>query len=335
MRRWLKFVFAAVIIGLLAYVLISLDLREAYDALGQVDGLYLFLAFVSYLLTFFVFALRNFYFFGWLLKAKYWFLLETVFAGFFINTITPGPGAQIGGDPAKAYAYEIKYKKPFAKTFGVVFADKIVHIFVLLFFIIFSILYLITFIPLPNEFKYILQAALFFIFLIFAIIPILGMRKTRSNLSNLFKKSRILSWFNPIKKNKRLQEEIEKHIRNFTKAFKETLKDRKLFALGIALTAIYWLLNYSVSYFLFLSMGIKINFLIVIVVFSLVTFAGVFFPTPGGAGFIESFMIFLYSLIGVDFTVALVVSLLTRVIFYFYSIVIGGISLIHVENSIK
>ena len=331
--KWIRFAFIIIVLGLLAYILTSADLKEAYNALNQVDGFYFFLAFVSYLASFFIFALRNLYFFDWLLKPGYLFLLESVFAGFFLNTITPG--AQIGGDPAKAYAFGIKYKKPISKTLGVVFADKIIHILVLFFFIIFSILYLITFIPLPDEFLLVLQALLFIIFLVFAIIPMLSMRKTELDIVYLFQKSRWLSWLNPFKNNPKLQKAIGKGIKDFTKAFNETIKDKKIFILGIVFSLIYWFLNYLVSYFLFLSLGIRINFLLVIVVFSLVNFAAAFFPTPGGIGFIEGFMVFLYSLVGVSFTAALVVTLLTRVIFYFYSIVIGGIALIHIESSLK
>ena len=331
--RWMRFALIIIILGLLAYVLTSADLKEAYNALNQVDGFYFFLAFVSYLASFFIFALRNLYFFSWLLKPGYLFLLETVFAGFFLNTITPG--AQIGGDPAKAYAFGIKYKKPISKTLGVVFADKVIHVLVLFFFIVFSIIYLITFIPLQYEFRFILQALLLIIFLVFAIIPILGMIKKKTDLAYAFQKSRWLSWLNPFRNNPKLQKAIGKGIRNFTEAFRETIKDKKIFILGIVFSMIYWFLNYLVSYFLFLSLGIKINFLLVIVVFSLVNFAAAFIPTPGGIGFIEGFMVFLYSLVGVGFTAALVVSLLTRVIFYFYSIVIGGIALIHIEGSLK
>src|SRR3972149_6643535 len=120
--RWMRFALIIIILGLLAYVLTSADLKEAYNALNQVDGFYFFLAFVSYLASFFIFALRNFYFFSWLLKPGYLFLLETVFAGFFLNTITPG--AQIGGDPAKAYAFGIKYKKPISKTLVAFMAES-------------------------------------------------------------------------------------------------------------------------------------------------------------------------------------------------------------------
>jgi len=331
--RWIRFAFFIIIIGLLAYLLASVDLKEVYNALIQVDGFYLFLAFVSYLATFFIFAWRNVYFFGRLFKSGYWFLLESTFSGFFVNTITPG--AQVGSEPVKAYLFKVKFKKPISKTFGVIIADKIMHVFVLSFFIIFSIIYLITFIPLPDEFMLVLQALLFLFFLFFAVIVALKMRKKKIGLIYAFEKSKWFSWLNPFKNNPKLKKTIGKGIRSFTKTFWETFTDKKIFILGVIFSLIYWFLNYLVSYFLFLSIGIKINFLLIVVVFSLVNFSSLFFPTPGGAGFIESLMIFLYSLVGVNFTAALVVSLLTRVIFYFYSIVIGGITFIHLEGSLK
>lgn len=331
--RWIKFAFLIIILGLFIYLLKSVDLKEIYNALNQVDGFYFFLASISYLATFFIFALRNLYFFGKLFKAGYWFLIESTFSGFFMNTVTPG--AQVGSEPVKAYLFKVKYKKPISKTFGVIVADKIMHVFVLSFFIIFSIIYLLTFIPLPDKFTFVLQVLLFLFFLVFAVIFALKMRKTKRSLIYTFEKSKWLSWLNPFKNNPKLQKTIGREIKSFTKTFWETLKDKKIFILGIFFTLIYWLLNYLVSYFLFLSIGIRINFLLVVVVFSLVNFSSLFSPTPGGMGFIETLMVFLYSLVGVNFTAALVVSLLTRAIFYFYSIVIGGIAFIHLEGSLK
>jgi len=46
-------------------------------------------------------------------------------------------------------------------------------------------------------------------------------------------------------------------------------------------------------------------------------------------------MTFAYSLLGINISLALAVSLLSRIISYFFSIVVGGLSLIHLEKTIR
>jgi uncharacterized protein (TIRG00374 family) len=333
MKRYAKFIFALVILALLIYFLINIDFLEIYNVLQEMGTLYFSIAFISYSLTFLIFSIKSQYALKLVIKPSFWFFLKATLAGVFINTITPG--AQVGGEPLRAYILKRKYKKPFAKIFGAIFADKIISTLVALFFIIFSILYLITYIPLPWWIKIIFQAFLFFVFLVFAIIPLFRLRKARSNLKNIFKKSKFITWLNPLKNNEKLKREIGKGVGDFTKSFKKAISNKKIFFWVLTFSFVYWILNYLVSYFLFLSLGFEINFILVIIVVSLGNLIGVFSPSPGGVGFIEGFMIFLYSIIGIDFATAVVVSLLSRVILYFHAIILGGASLVYVETSLE
>ena len=333
MKRYVKLIFAFVILALLIYFLINIDFLEIYNVLQEIGIFYFFLAFISYSLAFLMFNLRTTYSLKWIIRPDFWFFQKTTLAGFFINTITPG--AQIGGDPLKSYILSKKYKKSFSKIFGAIFADKIIHTLISLFFIIFSILFLITFIPLPSELTFILQIFLFLIFFVFVIIPLFSIIKTKLNLKFTLRKLKWLAWLNPVKNNEKLQKEIGKKLGSFTKSFKKTITNKKILMIGIILSLIYWILNYLVSYFLFLSLGFEINFLFVIIVVSLGSLVGVFSPSPGGVGFIEGFMIFLYSIIGVNFAIAVVVSLLSRMIFDFHSLIVGGISLISLKKYFK
>lgn len=333
MKRYVKVLFALITLVLLIYFLLNINFLELYNVLQKISTFYFFLAFISYSLAFLMFNLRSTYSLKWIVRPDFWFFQKTTLAGFFINTITPG--AQIGGDPLKAYILSKKYKKPFSKIFGAIFADKIIHTLISLFFILFSVLFLITFIPLPSGLTFILQIFLFLIFLVFAIIPLFGIIKTKLNLKFTLRKLKWLAWLNPVKNNEKLQKEIGKKLGSFTKSFRKTITNKKIFTMGIIFSLIYWFLNYLVSYFLFLSLGFEINFFFVIIVVSLGSLVGVFSPSPGGVGFIEGFMIFLYSIIGVNFATAVVVSLLSRMIFYFHSLIVGGISLISLKKYFK
>ena len=96
----------------------------------------------------------------------------------------------------------------------------------------------------------------------------------------------------------------------------------------------YWILSYLSSYFLFLSLEVKVSFFLVIIVVSLGSLLREFSPSPGGAGFVEGLMIFLYAVLGVNLQAAIIVSVLSRLILYFHSLVLGGISILHIEKSL-
>ena len=92
---------------------------------------------------------------------------------------------------------------------------------------------------------------------------------------------------------------------------------------------------YLSSYFLFISLNSQINFLSLIVVVTLSYLIGDISPVPGGIGLTEGTMFLLYSAIGVSPSIAIVISLLSRMIYYFFSLLMGGLSLIYLRFTLK
>lgn len=330
MKKSYRFIFAIIFILLMIYLLVNIDFYEIYIIFKQANPLFFIPAFLAYSFSFLLFNLRTTYSLKWIVKPDYWFFLKVTLAGFFINTITPG--AQIGGEPVRAYFLGKKYKKSKAKFLGGILGDRLLHASASIFFIIASISFVITFIPISRELRSIFVTILAFILFIILLLFFLKFKKTKFNPMIILKK---VGWLNPFKNNSKFKREFSKNMGNFIKSFKRTITDRRIIFLGITLSLAYWILNYLVSYFLFLSLGVKVSFFLIIVVVSLGNLVGEFSPSPGGIGFIEAFMVFLYSIIGIDFASAVIVSLLSRIIFYFYSLFIGGISLIHLENSFR
>lgn len=326
--KYIRLIFVAIFIFLLIYLLVNINLYEIYTIFKQVNPLFFIPAFLAYSFSFLLFNLRTTYSLSWIVKPDYWFFLKVMFAGFFINTVTPG--AQIGGEPVKSYFLSKKYKESKAKFLGGILGDRLLHASVSIFFIIASISFVITFIPISRELRSIFVTILAFILFITFLLFFLKFKKTKFNPIIILKK---IGWLNPFKNNSKFKREFSKHMGNFTESFKRTITDRKIIFLGISLSLAYWILNYLVSYFLFLSFGVKVSFFLVIVVVSLGNLIGDFSPTPGGIGVIEGFMVFLYSVLGINFALALTVSLLTRMIFYFHVFLMGGISLIHLDRS--
>ena len=329
MRTSLRILFGAIIVVLLFFVLGKINFPEVYQIFRSISPKFFLLAFASYSLAIVIFSLRSMISLRKIiLKHDFWFFLKTALAGSFINVITPG--SNVGGEPIRAYFLGEKYNKPKTQIFGAVLADRILHGAASLFFTVASLLFILTYIPVSEELEIIFQTALFFIIAFLAIVFLLNMKKTRFNLSNLLKKIRVLV---PIKKSSKIHH-IGQTFGNFTRSFKRTIFNKKTLFFGLLFSFAFWILNYLSSYFLFLSLDVKISFFLVITVVSLVTFAENFSPIPGGIGLSEGFMIFFYSVIGVEPSAAIIVTLLSRMIIYFYSLVLGGINLFYLEKSL-
>ncbi len=320
---------------ILIYLLRKIDFVEVWRLVVESNNTYFFLAFLSYGASFLVFNTRSMYSIRNIVKPTYWFLMKTTLAGFFVNTITPG--AQLGGDPVRAYFLGAKYGKPKTKIFGALTADRFFHVIASLFFIIVSILFILTYVPVSSELKTVFQAVLFFIFLFLATLFYMSFRKTNFNIELFLERIKKLFFWRKIRKGKKskLEKILIENFGHFAKTFRTIVRDKKIIFVGITFSLLYWILNFAVSYFLFLSFGVQISFLLVVAVFSLGNIVGDFSPSPGGIGLIEGIMIIAYSILGVNLTVAVAVSLLTRIIFYFFSIFLGGISLVNLENHVS
>src|SRR3972149_7353891 len=323
--RW-RITFGLITLILVLYLLGKINFTEVWNLIVQANNYYFFLAFLAYLTSFLVFDLRTTYSMKNIVKPSLFFNLKTTLAGFFINVITPG--AQLGGDPVRAYFLGKKYGKPKTKIFGALLADRFFHVVASIFFILASLLFIITYVPVSFELKTIFQTALFFALLFLLAIGYLSFRKANFNIELFLEKFRWLFPKKGLKKGQKtkLEKILIKHFGHFARTFRTVVRDRKIIAVGILLSFIYWMLNFAASYFLFLSFGIQVSFLLVIVVISIGNLVGDFSPTPGGIGLIEGIMIVTYSLLGVSLSVAVAVSLLSRIIFYFFSILLGGLS---------
>lgn len=329
MRTRFRILFGAIIIVILIYILTKINFPEVYQILKTISPKFFLLAFVSYSLGIVIFNLRSMISLREIIQEHdFWFFLKVTLAGAFVNVITPG--AQVGGEPIRAYFLGEKYNKPKTKVFGAVLADRFFHGLVSLFFVIASLLFVLTYIPVSNELKIIFQTALFFILASFALIFFLNMKKTNFNLEKFLKKIGILRI---VRKNKKIRH-MSQHFGNFTRSFKKIFLGKKTLFFGILFSFAYWILGYLSSYFLFLSLETRVSFFLVIIVVSLGSLLGDLSPTPGGIGLVEGFMIFLYSIVGVNLPTAIIVSVLSRLITYFHSLVLGGISLFYLEKTL-
>jgi uncharacterized protein (TIRG00374 family) len=330
-KRWWNFISILAIMALLYFVLRRISVYEIYILLKIAKKEYFLLAVLSIFLTFIVWTIRWTHFFGEAFRKDFLFLLKVLFAGAFFNTITPGAG--IGGEPFRAHFLAKRYKKSRAMMLAYVLGDKFFQLMTLAIFAIFSIFFVFIYIKISNTLTYILEGVLTVVLILISFTIYSILRKTHFRIGVLLKK---LHFFNFFKKRFETPEELESYadcrIKSFSRIFKKMVKSKKNLIIGFSLAIVFWLLTYLSSYFIFLAFNYPVNFLSVVVVVTLGTLIGDLSLIPSGIGIIEVSMTLLYSAMGILLPVALLVALLARIIYYFFSLVVGGLCLINVRR---
>jgi glycosyltransferase 2 family protein len=331
MKRWFGFVLTVIIIALLAWVIKDLNFYEIYLMLAAANPFWLLMAFLATLLTFIAWTFRWMYLFKDVVKGDFWFLLNTVFAGSFFNTVTPGAG--IAGEPFRAHFLAKRYKKPKTKMLGYVLGDKFFQLMLLAVFGIFSILFLLIYVTISDSLKLILEGVLILIFILIGLVIFFVLKKMKFNIGMTLRK---LHKFKFIRKNFKSEdlfvEYINSRVSKVSKIFRRVVKKKSNIVVGFFLAAIYWVLTFLTAYFIFFAFGTHVDFLSVIIVITLADLIGAVSITPGGIGVIETSMTLIYSAMGVFLPLALLITFLTRVIYYFFTLFIGGMSLLYLRK---
>jgi len=330
-KKWWGFISLIIIAVLVYLVLRKINFIEVRLLLHYAKPLYLLLAVLAMFLTFIVWAFRWTIFFGPLFKGDFWFLLSVLFAGSFFNSITPGAG--VGGEPFRAHFLSKRYKQSKVKMLAYVLGDKFFQLILLALFGVFSIFFVFIYVNISNTLKYILEGVLLVVLSLIGLAVYLLLKKSHYNLGSFLKK---LHFFEFIKKRFETQEELEKYINHkiklFTKIFRSVVVTKKNLIIGFSLSLIFWMLIYLTSYFIFLAFGYHINFLSVIVVVTLGNLVGDLSLVPSGIGIVEISMTLLYSAMGIFPPLALLAAVFSRLIYYIFSIGVGGFSLLHVRR---
>jgi len=331
MKRWGSLIGTLIVLALLVYVLWGINFYEIYLLIAQANLIWFALAILCSFLTFIIWNFRWKYIFRKLFKGDFWYLLHVLLAGAFFNTVTPGAG--IGGEPFRAHFLAKKYKKPHTKILGYILGDKIFQLAILGFFTLFSIFFVLIYVKISSNLKLILELLLIFVVVSFVVILFLTLRKVKFNLGLMFKR---LHWFKFINSRFVTSEDfvkyIDKRINMFSGVFRKVVKDKKNIFVGISFSVVFWMLNFFVAYFLFLSFGYDVNFLNVVIVITLSNLIGAVSIIPGGVGVIEGSITLLFSAMGIPSALALLVAFMNRIIYYFFALFIGGMSLVHLRR---
>jgi len=331
MKKAFGIVSTVLILAILCYIVYKINFFEVYQLIVSANLLFFIFAILAYVLGLIIWNLRLCYLMKPILKKDFWFSMHTLLAGAFFNTVTPGAG--IGGEPFRAHFISKKYKKPRSISLGYVLGDRFFQLGVQIFFVIFSVLFVFFYVRISPDLRLLFQGALFFILFVLIVFIYLKFGKSKTSLGQKLKKLYLIPY---IKNRFRTPEHFSKYlnsrVKNLSKIFKKVVKNRKNVRVGIFLSLVYWLLRFLVVYFLFLSFGRNINFLSVIIVTTLGEVIGSLSSLPGGLAVTETAMILLFSAMGVPTSLALLIAILNRAISAFFSLFLGGASLIYIRR---
>ena len=311
-----------VFILLFLYFLKDINIFKVYRIVIETNLFYFGLAFLSIFFSFFILAVKLKVNMSEVCYMGFWSSFVFLCGSLFFNLITPG--RSLGGDFILAYFLKKKYKKTKSKFLGAILADKLSYYTSLFLLTFLSLIFVLFFFHLPRLFRILLELILILLLNFLIIIFLIVIFRKRINFVKVFEF--IYSYF--LKFLIRLRKNKKGYLRFKLKEIEDSffsLVHNKIFYLSVLLSLVSWAFLFTCSYSLFLSLGIKINFLYIVVILVIGCFFGEVSITPGGIGLFEGMMFLLYSFIGVPRETALVVVILNSFLTYFFSLFLGFI----------
>ncbi len=121
---------------------------------------------------------------------------------------------------------------------------------------------------------------------------------------------------------------------NFIDNFYSVKTEKKRIITSFAITCVTWVVEGVIFYFVLLSMGINSNFMVLAGIVSLAAIIGIATFLPGGIGSLEFVMVFLVGLTGVENAMAVSAVFIYRIVAFWFSISIGGLSFAYLSKKI-
>ncbi len=207
-------------------------------------------------------------------------IVRPYMASLFISNITPGRV----GEPVRSYYLKKDLGHPISQTLPTVLLERILDVSTLAVFYILGL-----FVLYATLNKMLVAGISFVILLILSVILVAGNKRL---LRLVFNKAYQL--FNFIPSIKRLEKRIEKLPDTFHRGFVLAYKSRAMPVL-VLMTFFSWLMEFTTIKLSFLSIGIDINFAIVVAVASVATIIGLLTFLPGNIGSFEATAAFFLS----------------------------------------
>ncbi len=326
MNRWRKLLLLSVsisIIVIIAIMLLTID-ADSVKYLAKISPAFIISAFFLHLLSLLAISLKLKVLtrsIGYHVRMKR--ALEITFASGFLAAITP---SQVGGEP-------LRIKMLAEETGGgnataVVFGERVMDV---IFFVAAVPVILVLFGGMgimKNPMGYIIGGAIFIV-LIWLII---WMGVIRPHIMKALVKKILLSIKRFSKEKDKVEKtlsKIEDEIDNFSSSFKQMVRKKAYFTSAILLTALLWILDFSIPSILLMGFGLPPIWVYSIFAQILITLIALIPISPGASGVYEISILGFYSpyipraIIGVFI-------LQWRLATYYFNLIAGGLVSINV-----
>ncbi len=268
-------------------------------------------------------------------KVSFWKLWLILLIGNFGDTISPG--SRIGGEPLRVlYLQKLGYKPDISLT--TILLERVYNLIVFLFFALFSFAFAFIELSLPI-WLLIIMAGAFFVVLLLSYLLFHAFYHEKRGIKFMMRVvSKVLPLFYKIR-HTRLHKEYKtygkfyNHILGIIKHFFDEVvvlsKNKLLWAEGVFLSFAYWFTFYLQAWILFKAVNISVPFYFIIVIITLTDLVGFLTFIPSGAGVVEILMVVFATSIGIPVAGAAAATLLSRGIYYIFSLTSGYLSMLY------
>ena len=326
LKRTVPFLLLGVLI-FVAYLYFFVGINELFAILGSVNLFYYGIAAAVLFLTMFVNSLAWQYFLRPLsvkVPLRKTFLFTWI--GTFVDLLVPAES--ISGDAAKVYLMTNESGESAGKVVAAVVSHRIAAMMISLGSLIFSsaVLYAINY-ELPVS---VLNLVLLIIVgtvvtLVFVFLCILKETLTQKLIDTAI---RFLEFITRGRWNlDSIRTKATKALTAFHGSIQLLFKNPKHLVLPVVFAIISWLLSILISYFVFVSLGQKVDFVLITIVYSVsVNIQSIPLGIPAEVGIVEILMTSLYGLLGVEAGVAAAITVLIRLLTVWLRIIIGFVT---------
>jgi len=261
------------------------------------------------------------------IHASFRTILGALFAGIFVNNITPG--AKGGGEPVRMYYISKRSDGEYGPVLATVMADRVLDMIPIVVMILMSTVYVYTLGSWSLTLMLLLLDVLLAALIVTSLAIFLNEGRTKKVSYWAFD---LLSKIMPNRMNKyekKFIHLIEVNVPKFQTGFKLLMRDKRSFFIALLYSLLSWFFVLLRSYFVFHSLNYGIRLLDVMVVQMAGVVIGLVSIIPGGAGLIETVNSAVYVLLGIDKEVAVTATILERLISYWIPTFSGGVITAH------
>lgn len=247
--------------------------------------------------------------------------------GAFVNYITPSMGT--AGEPVKAYLLSRETKSEYARAFATVMTQRLLNMLPFTLVTILGIGMLITFRSAASWEFWVLGISFFLSIAMFLLLIYLYIRKERLKA---FGRAALRVFFPLIKRYqkggvdyKKYSQKIDHSIESFHSGLREISKHKMRLVASLCFSFLGWFFDVMLAYTVFRAVGFNIEFGVLIVAYSVAMVAGMLpLFLPGGLGTVDATMALLYVAAGVPVEIALLSTVLYRLIQYWLTAITGA-----------